>query len=425
MNLEQTDIAKNDELIRKVIIERVLLGMFFIGLIQSVVTIFAHKSNPTTLIAILTLVPLVGFTYSYVRKTGKVKIVGRVLMYVAIPVLIYRAYTMGGIWGVTTNWIYLVPVFGALILGKREIIFLSFLATIMMIALAIAHNANPDYAMKNLLLVPAFSRVLYFMMPMYVISYVIIFYENQRKKFIEQIQEKTRQELQNEKLISIGSMTAGMAHEINNPLMVLQGSVNLIDSRLKKLELEEKDKVKFDRNVEKLKLGIQRITKIIESVKALSSNSETIEKEVIDVSQIISNSLVIFNDKLSMNGIRLIQTQNVRYPKIVGVQIQLEQILMNFISNSIDEVAGKENPWIKIMCDIDDKFCYFRVVDSGTGVNDIVIKQLFDPFFTTKEVGKGTGLGLSLCKTLAANNGGDIYYELFQGNTSFVLKVPI
>lgn len=425
MDNKKIDITENDENMRRLIVERVLLGIFFIGLIQTVVTIFGHQSNSFTLMFILILVPLVGATYWYVHKTGKTKWVGRFLMYVAIPILIYRAHTMGGVWGVTTNWIYLVPVFGALILEKKEILFLAFLATIMMLVLAWAHSQDPDYALKNLLLVPPFARVLYLLMPMYVISYVIIFYERQRKKFIETIRENARQELQNEKLISIGSMSAGMAHEINNPLMVLQGSINLIDSRVKKLEIGEKDKERFYGPIDNLNKGVKRIAKIIESVKALSSNTDNIDKEKFILEDIIDDALVLYKEKLSAGGIRLLKDENLIDEKVYAVKIQIEQIIMNFISNSIDELAKKENPWIRLITTKEENFVCLRVMDSGLGIDAEVIRQVFDPFFTTKEVGKGTGLGLSLCRSLAQKNGGDIFYELYHGHTSFVLKIPL
>jgi C4-dicarboxylate-specific signal transduction histidine kinase len=220
-------------------------------------------------------------------------------------------------------------------------------------------------------------------------------------------------------------VTAGMAHEINNPLMVLQGSLNIIENRIRKLDLDEKDREKFNKNIEKHSLGIKRITKIIDSVKALSSNTDTVKAEVFSLEDVVSDSLVLFSDKLAANGIRLLKDDMDKTVKLYGVKIQIEQIIMNFISNSIDEIKKKENPWVKISTKRKDNLCFIRITDSGTGIDDLVIRQLFDPFFTTKEVGKGTGLGLSLCKTLAENNGGDIFYELDHGNTSFVLSIPI
>lgn len=121
----QNDITKKDEQLRQIIIERVLIGIFIIGIIQSIATIFAHKSNLSTLWVIISLVPIIGIAYLYVKKTGRVMLVCRCLIYIALPVLILRAYSMGGVWGVTTNWLYLIPVFGALFLGQKRDCFFS------------------------------------------------------------------------------------------------------------------------------------------------------------------------------------------------------------------------------------------------------------------------------------------------------------
>lgn len=295
----------------------------------------------------------------------------------------------------------------------------------MLVGLAMAHNHDPQYAIDNLLLVPSFARVIYLLMPLYVICYVVIFYEAQRKKHINEIQEKSIKDMQNEKLISIGSMSAGMAHEINNPLMVLQGSVNLIESKINKLDLEHKEKEKFVKYTDNLKSGIDRITKIINSVRGLSSDGDKVELEEISVKEIIDNSLTLFKAKLSLNEVKIIIDDSLDDTKIMGTKIQLEQILMNFITNSIDEIKDKKKSWINISSKEDGKFCLVRVQDSGEFMDENVLKQLYDPFFTTKEVGKGTGLGLSLCKSLAEKNNGDIYYEHYKGFNSFVLKIPL
>ena len=101
-------------------LSRVVLGIFVIGLIQFVTTIFGHESTSHSLNIIFVLVAFIGFAYKYVSKYKKTDFVGRVIIYVALPILIYRACTVSGAWGVTTNWIYLVPVFAALFLSVKE-----------------------------------------------------------------------------------------------------------------------------------------------------------------------------------------------------------------------------------------------------------------------------------------------------------------
>lgn len=414
------NIKDQDENLRITIVRRVLLGIMIIGFIQSIITIFGHKSDLKSLYIILAIIPLSCFGYYYVLKFKSASLVGRIIIYFSVPVLIYRAYHMGGIWGVTTNWIYLLPVFSALFLSLKELLFLLLFTTFLIVSLGYAHTLDPEYSIQQLLLVPAAARVIYLIMPLYVIAYIINFYEKQRKKFIKELEDNAKKQLQDEKLISIGALSAGMAHEINNPLTIISGSISLLKKKMSKSEtIESKDIEKYISNLE---FGISRISKIILSVKSLSSDSEKLSLEKFKLSEIIQNALILQESEIKLNQVHF-SFDLANDVTICGVKIQIEQILMNFIINSIHEIKSQDNSWIKIITSYDDTYIYIRCIDSGLGISSEVENKLFDPFFTSKEVGAGTGLGLSLARKMAKRHDGDIYYELFEGHTSFVLKL--
>jgi len=114
-------------------------------------------------------------------------------------------------------------------------------------------------------------------MPLFVITYIVNFNERQRKGFLNNIEEQNKRKMQEEKLISIGTMSAAMAHEINNPLTILSGSVSIL-----KKQIAKGDKVgleKIEKHIKNLDSGIERISKIVASVKSLSSDSQQLDIE--------------------------------------------------------------------------------------------------------------------------------------------------
>jgi C4-dicarboxylate-specific signal transduction histidine kinase len=217
-------------------------------------------------------------------------------------------------------------------------------------------------------------------------------------------------------------MSSAVAHEINNPLTILAGSVSLLKKQISKGN--ELDMEKVQKQIKNLDTGIQRISKIVASVKSLSSDSKQLKIESFYISEILEDALVLHQNTMSNDEISF-SFDDSNKVLASGVKIQIEQILMNFIINSIDEISEQKDKWISIQSEKDDKNIKIRCIDSGVGIALEIQKRIFDPFYTSKEVGKGTGLGLSLAKKMAIRHGGDIYYELFKGNTSFVLELPI
>jgi C4-dicarboxylate-specific signal transduction histidine kinase len=107
-----------------------------------------------------------------------------------------------------------------------------------------------------------------------------------------------------------------------------------------------------------------------------------------------------------------------------GDDIQVEQVLINLINNSIDEHVENPDGWVKFVYEEDSEQHHLIVTDAGEGIPVIVQQKLFDPFFTTKVAGKGTGLGLSISKGIMQDHGGDLEYRLYKGYTAFVIKLP-
>lgn len=221
--------------------------------------------------------------------------------------------------------------------------------------------------------------------------------------------------IQTAKLSSLGEMSAGIAHEINNPLMV-------IDSNLSLLQLIMHDPVKVEAKIKSAKGAVTRITKIVSGLRKFSRVSDS-SKQPILFAPIIQESLNLTEIKAQKYSVTISVTNTCEDLVILGNDLELEQILINLINNSIDAVKEKpkELRWVKINVSSsqDGKKLCCEVIDSGNGIPVQYLQKLYDPFFTTKPVGEGTGLGLSIAKGIIDDHLGELVYDDKNPNTCF------
>ena len=220
-----------------------------------------------------------------------------------------------------------------------------------------------------------------------------------------------------EKLSSIGEMSAEIIHELKNPLTIVQGSLLV----LKKNNLDDEKKEKLIQSVEKASL---RISRIVKGVSRMSSNSTEDQTKTVDVKEFVNSTLDFMSFK--------IKNTNVKISNMLpsGIQssfqtTQIEQVLVNLVSNSIDAIADQPAPWIRIFQEFRSDCFHIIIQDSGRGIPEEVVPQLFSGSYTSKSADKGSGLGLGIARKLAIANGGGLEYKKFEGHTAFILKLPI
>jgi signal transduction histidine kinase len=218
----------------------------------------------------------------------------------------------------------------------------------------------------------------------------------------------------NERLTSLGEMSSSIAHEINNPLTIIAGSVQTLLKRPELLDQSVLDKI------QKIHFATERIGKIIKTMKMFSSKSETIEKTSVDVSKIIDESLSLCIDRIKTSDIKLIV--ECEECKANCNMIQISQIILNLINNAIDALNSNsiESKEIKIIAHQSDDYI---TINSGPKIPFDIRQRLFTPFFTSKSIGKGTGLGLSISKKLAENNNGSLTFSENDNLTTFILML--
>lgn len=262
-----------------------------------------------------------------------------------------------------------------------------------------------------------------------------------------------------EKMASLGQLTAGIAHEINNPINFVSSNIQPLKRDIDdlwqivnnyeqldksesleavKAKLSEIEKLKIEIDVEYLKTeittlldgmqeGVKRTVEIVKGLKVFSRIDES-DLKFANINSGILSTLIILNNQMS-NRLKLIKDLG-NLPDIECFAGKLNQVFMNILSNAI--FATESNPknrpatiWVKTYM-VDETHVSISIRDNGTGMADDVKNKIFEPFFTTKEVGKGTGLGLSIVFQIIEMHGGklDVKSKLNEG-TEFLITLPI
>ena len=240
--------------------------------------------------------------------------------------------------------------------------------------------------------------------------------------------ETIRRELESKlvassRLTALGEMAGGVAHEINTPLTIIQMTAETLQSQIDSGSLRPES---VARGVHLLEETVTRIARIISGLRTFARNSENDPPEAAKLSDIVDTTLAVCRERLVMANIEL------RMRKLPDVSLmcranQISQVLMSLLINSHDAVVELKEKWVEIDAEIlaSKNLLRLSVVDSGKGIVPEVAEKLMQPFFTTKEVGSGTGLGLSIAKGVMLDHGGDLWYDSANGNTRFVIDIPL
>ena len=228
-----------------------------------------------------------------------------------------------------------------------------------------------------------------------------------------------------ERLRTIGELSAGVVHEIKNPLTVIAGNADISLELLEDNELDQESLARLKLNIEKILKMNDRINTIINSLKNVARDSVHDEKEATPVTNILEETLAICKAKINKYGtIFEKEVSTDKNQTINCIEGQIIQVLVNLIGNATEVGMDKAEHWVNLIVSDEGDSIGFRVVDSGAGISEQVLDKMFDPFFTTKPKGVGTGMGLGICRKIALEHFGSLDYELFSGNTSFILKIP-
>ena len=224
--------------------------------------------------------------------------------------------------------------------------------------------------------------------------------------------------IQSEKLASIGKLSAGIAHEINNPLGGILIYGNLI--------LEDTDK--NSPHYENLRKIVKETTRCKDIVKGLLEFARPKEPQMAltDINETLNKALSILERQALFQNIAVKKDYTPSLPKIIADGSQLQQVFMNIIINGAEAMEGRGTLTMKTSVDKTNDFIDVEITDTGHGIKDEDKKRLFEPFFSTKEVGRGTGLGLAISYSIIQKHQGSIEVRSRTGTGSaFTVKLPL
>jgi len=244
--------------------------------------------------------------------------------------------------------------------------------------------------------------------------------EMQRRE--HELRDKQEQLVQAGKLATLGELTTGVAHELNNPLnnigLFVGNAVDLI-------ELSVTDKGQIVRELRHAMQQVRKATEIISHLRTFG-RAAPVSREPVSLRQVIERALSLMQEQLRLRAIEVTLELGSEEAVVLGNPIQLEQVFINLLANARDAVADSRRKAIRISGSVGSAAVEVALTDTGHGIPPGLERRIFDPFFTTKEVGKGTGLGLSITYGIIKEHGGTISVVSPPGEgATFLIRLPL
>jgi two-component system NtrC family sensor kinase len=232
--------------------------------------------------------------------------------------------------------------------------------------------------------------------------------------------ERHREALhQSEKLAALGSLLAGVAHELNNPLSILIGNALMLQT-----EAEGVSRLLAER-AQRIQRAAERCGRIVRSFLAMARQRKTQPRSV-EVEFLIGNALGLLAYGLRAAGIEIEQTIAAALPPVFCDPDQVTQVLTNLLVNAQQALEGEPRPRrVRLGAVTDGNAIKIEVADNGPGIPPNLRSRVFDPFFTTKPMGVGTGIGLSVSRGIVEAHGGSLTLAPSERGATFLLRLPL
>ena len=235
----------------------------------------------------------------------------------------------------------------------------------------------------------------------------------------QELREKQEQLVQAGKLATLGELTTGVAHELNNPL----NNIGLfVGNAIDLIELGTAD-TEPERTLQELHNAMQQVRKATEIISHLRTfgRAAPVSYEPVNIREVIERAISLMQEQLRLRQIKV----QLHFPEkeviVIGNAIQMEQVFINLLANARDALANVLRKEITITCTLEAESVNLRFCDTGPGIPPELEQRIFDPFFTTKEVGAGTGLGLSITYGIIKDHQGTIVVEHHAGEGAHFL----
>lgn len=438
MRQKRSDLLRAEERRRLRLLTIVTLLLFGMGPIF--IYRYSQMGIPELAIAVGIMMFFSLLTLGWVRKSGNASGGGLLLTLGLLALLIYSNCFSGGISNPHFGWFYVIPMLGALLMSAR----VGWLFTAAVFLLTIVFWMVPQYGLEISNSIPAELREeenLAIRLSAVVAIGVILGALSAQQNFARNTLERVNNELtyemnqrsemqarvvRSERAASMGSLAAGMAHEINNPLTYVIGNLELLKTYLPQgMESDsEETRLEAEAMLSEAVEGAYRVASLVRDLKTFSHTSEE-EMASIDLGETIDRAT-----KMVGNEIRHRARLEIECPagvNVLGNQGRILQVVINLLTNAAHaiEPGSVESNTIRLSVSSREGRVLLKVMDSGSGIDPDLSERIFEPFFTTKAVGFGMGMGLSITRNILHSMGGtiDLEYSSSEG-TAFVVAFP-
>ena len=241
-----------------------------------------------------------------------------------------------------------------------------------------------------------------------------------------ELKETHKKLLHQDKMASLGKLSASVVHEINNPIAGILNLTMLI-KRIIQEGVDQKTAEHFKEYLDLMETETRRTSRIVSNLLAFSRQSK-MELKFLSLNQLIEKTLFLNMNLLKINGVKVEKRLDPNIPNIKGSEDHLQQVFMNIVSNAVEamENAKKGILNIETKYSLEDGKISVTFNDTGEGISSENLSKLFEPFFTKKKTGKGVGLGLSVAYVIVEDHGGSINVqsEIGKGST-FEVRLPV
>ena len=228
-------------------------------------------------------------------------------------------------------------------------------------------------------------------------------------RLVEDLRRSREQVRRADRLGNLGTLAAGLAHEINNPLVSIHTFMSMAPEKR-----NQNDPEFWGEYYELACREVDRIRGLVDTMRKLGSgNTGSVPRETVDTGALVEGVMTLVQREAAQSQIELEFTVDPEAPKIVAVRDQIHQLVLNLVLNALG--ATEPGGSVRVRVDAPREGVSIEVKDSGPGIPEENIEQIFDPFFTTKGPDEGSGLGLMICHRIVTDHGGSIEVDSREG----------
>jgi two-component system NtrC family sensor kinase len=410
----------------------ILVGLFYVLFTQRFFSQEKAPSGAKSLFSILKILSIIFFAWYLIDYYA-----GNKIAYFFLPLLMLCLLIISMIYWLSGSkparfffWAFFIPLMGVVLLALAN-------SGVIYSQVLVVYSMKASYMLQNIVFIIAIADRYLLMQQNFtnLLQERVVERTMKLEETLDRLKSTQQQLVQSEKMVSLGTLTSGIAHEINDPLNAISGGLYILDENSKKKgeEVYLTDSMSMESARSLIREGFEKTLKIVKALMTFSKSD--VEKPVkSDLHEIIDNTLLIVNSRF---GDQIQIEKDYRLERSVPIfHGKLHHILLSIIDNAIfaiqhEEEKKEKKDFIRI-CTWEVKGrtagegqAVIEICNSGPAIPDQHISNIFEPFFTTKDPGEGTGLGLSVTYSLVKDHDGEIEVHNVPDGVCFVIKLPV